>query len=128
MAHPWLAAGGALPPLQQEQGPANGSAAAAGAAEEWQEQGQEEEQTQQLLTASLQGLVAGGLQVQTFAAGEQLMTRGQQGMSPACWLAPRAFPPDCLTCVLASVHVCCAAQNNLSMCCCQLLLMTCLDC
>ena len=103
MAHPWLAAGGALPPLHQEQGPGNGHAAADGAAEEAQEE-ELEEQKQQLLAASLQGLVDSGLQVQHFAAGEALMTRGQQGklfpVEGVALLACCACVPACLTACL----------------------------
>jgi hypothetical protein len=115
MAHPWLAAGGALPPLHQEQGPGNGHAAANGAAEEAQEE-ELEEQKQQLLAASLQGLVDSGLQVQHFAAGEALMTRGQQGklfpvegvaLLACCACVPAclpACPPACLACMVALLH------------------------
>ncbi|EFN56955.1 hypothetical protein CHLNCDRAFT_143521 [Chlorella variabilis] len=109
MAHPWLMAGGALPPLrsclQRDPGqrpqrpPADGATAAAagvdaegdgsGAEQQQQHPGKEEgeeeeererEQQEQLLKGSLEGLVAdGGLQVHSFAAGEHLMTRGQAG-------------------------------------------------
>lgn len=108
MAHPWLAAGGALAPLHQEQGPGNGHAAADGAAEEAQEE-EFEEQKQQLLAASLQGLVDSGLQVQHFAAGEALMTRGQQGelfpVEGVAVLACCACVPACLpACMVALLH------------------------
>ena len=112
MAHPWLSADGALPPLRPAaRGASGGSsaakglcalfdsagsgeAAASGGGSQQQQQQWEQRQEQQseaeldaadaarqeaLLRASLEGLVAGEIQVQTFGPGEPLMLRGQPG-------------------------------------------------
>ncbi|KAI3434951.1 hypothetical protein D9Q98_003005 [Chlorella vulgaris] len=73
--HPWLTAGSALPPLRSCQQ----VKLRAEREEEAAEQDRERLQQEQMLREALQGLVSGECEVQSFARGQTLMTRGQTG-------------------------------------------------